>query len=218
MTEQIPLADERHEVIRMSRRMVADGLVVGTAGNVSLRRGGLVAVTPSGVEYDRLTFADVPIVDLDGNPVHGSLEPTSELPMHLTAYNGHEAGAVVHTHSLYATALSLVRDEVPAVHYQLAEFGGGVRVAEYATFGTARLAENMSAALTGRGACILRNHGTVAVADTLIHAYNRVRQLEWLCQLWLTARQAGEPALLDDAELARSAEQYATYGQTGTGD
>lgn len=214
MNEQVPLEAERHEVIRISRRMTADGLVVGTAGNVSIRCGDLVAVTPSGVEYDELVTTDVPVVQLDGTPVHGTLKPTSELPMHLTAYDRHRAGAVVHTHSLYATALSLVRTEVPAVHYQLAEFGGSVRVAEYATFGTARLAENMSEALTDRGACILRNHGTVAVGGTLIHAYNRVRQLEWLCQLWLTARQVGEPAVLDEDELARSAEQYTTYGQT----
>ncbi|WP_258718676.1 class II aldolase/adducin family protein [Saccharopolyspora gloriosae] len=202
------LEEERAEVIRIAQKMITDGLVVGTSGNVSLRSGELVAVTPSGVDYDELTVAGVPVVRLDGTVVDGELAPTSELPMHLTAYADHAADAVVHTHSLHATALSLLRDDVPAVHYQLAEMGGVVRVAEYATFGTDRLAENMSAALEGRGACVLRNHGTVAVGSTLARAYNRARQLEWLCELWLTAQRAGQPRLLDDVELTRCAQQF----------
>lgn len=204
---------QRREVIEFARRMTADGLVVGTSGNVSVRCGDLVAVTPSGVDYDRLEVEDVPLVDLDGTVVSGSLRPTSELPMHLTAYRHHDAGAVVHTHSLYATALSLLRDDVPAVHYQLADFGRSVVVADYATFGSDQLAETMSEALTGRNGCILRNHGTVTVGATLSQAYNRARQLEWLCQLWLTASQVGEPKVLDAAEMARCAEKFATYGQ-----
>ncbi|GAA2789143.1 class II aldolase/adducin family protein [Saccharopolyspora taberi] len=205
--------ERRREVIDIARRMTADGLVVGTSGNVSVRCGDLVAVTPSGVGYDRLAVEDIPLVDLDGTVVSGGLKPTSELPMHLTAYRDHDAGAVVHTHSLHATALSLLRDDVPAVHYQLAEFGGSVIVADYATFGSDRLAETMSAALTGRGGCILRNHGTVTVGATLSQAYGRAQQLEWLCQLWLTASRVGEPKVLDDAELARCAERFSTYGQ-----
>lgn len=207
------LDGERREVIRIAQRMIADGLVVGTSGNVSLRSGDLVAVTPSGVEYDDLTVADVPVVDLSGRVIAGKWAPTSELPMHLVAYANHDAQAVVHTHSMHATALSLLRDDVPAVHYQLAEFGGPVHVAEYATFGTPELADNMSAALTGRSACVLRHHGTVTIGRTLTQAYNRARQLEWLCQVWLTASRAGEPKLLSEAELAASAESFARYGK-----
>lgn len=207
------LAEQRREVIEIARRMTADRLVVGTSGNVSVRSGDLVAVTPSGVDYDELEIADIPLVDLAGNVVDGDLKPTSELPMHLAAYRGHDAGAVVHTHSLHATALSLLRDDVPAVHYQLADFGGTVRVAEYATFGSDRLAETMSEALTDRNGCILRNHGTVTIGTDLPKAYNRARQLEWLCELWLTATKAGTPHLLGEEELARCAEQFAGYGQ-----
>lgn len=206
------LAAERAEVIRVARKMIDDRLVVGTSGNISVRSGDLVAVTPSGVDYDAMRVAEVPVVALDGEVVDGELPPTSELPMHLTAYERHGAHAVVHTHSLHATAVSLLRDDVPAVHYQLAEFGGAVRVADYATFGSEQLAENVSAALADRGACILRNHGALAVGSTLPRAYNRARQLEWLCELWLTAKRAGEPRLLDDAELARCAERFAGYG------
>ncbi|MFC7343592.1 class II aldolase/adducin family protein [Saccharopolyspora griseoalba] len=207
------LAEERDEVIAIARRMIDDGLVVGTSGNVSVRSGDLIAVTPSGVDYDRMRAEDVPVVDLDGAVVDGALKPTSEMPMHLAAYRAHEAGAVVHTHSLHATALSLLRDEVPAVHYQLADFGGPVRVAEYATFGTEALAESVSTALRDRTGGILRNHGTITIADALPKAYARAAQLEWICQLWLTAARVGDPRLLPDGELERCAPMFRAYGQ-----
>ncbi|NMI01574.1 class II aldolase/adducin family protein [Pseudonocardia acidicola] len=207
------LADERVAVVRTALRMTTDRLVVGTSGNVSVRAGDLIAVTPSGVDYDRLTAADIPVVDLAGGVVDGGLVPTSELPMHLAAYRDHGAGAVVHTHSVHATALSLLVDEVPAVHYQLADFGGPVRVAEYATFGTDELAATMSVALAGRAGVILRNHGTLTTGPTLAKAYNRAAQLEWLCQLWLIARTGGEPRLLPAAEIERCVEAFAGYGQ-----
>lgn len=213
MNEQVELTAEREEVVRVARRMTADGLVVGTSGNVSVRRGDRLAVTPSGVDYADLSLEDVPVVALDGSVLAGGLKPTSELPMHLAAYAEHHVGAVVHTHSLHATALSLLRDEVPAVHYQLADFGGAVRVCEYATFGSDALARSVSEGLRGRAGCILRNHGTVTVGSGLGQAYNRARQLEWLCQLWLVASGIGQPRLLDDADLARAAEQFASYGQ-----
>lgn len=210
----VRLAEQRGEVIDIARRMTSDRLVVGTSGNVSVRSGDLVAVTPSGVEYDELRPVDVPLVDLRGEVVEGELTPTSELPMHLAAYTAHDAGAVVHTHSLHATALSLLRDEVPAVHYQLADYGGPVRVADYATFGTDALADSVSEALRDRTGCILRNHGTVTIGTTLTKAYNRARQLEWLCELWLTAARLGDPALLPDDEIARCATLFGGYGQS----
>lgn len=203
----------RNDVVEYARRMVAEGLVVGTSGNVSVRVGDLVAATPSGLDYSRMTPEDVPVVDLDGNLVMGSLAPTSELPMHLTCYRDFGAGAVVHTHSAAATALSLVRKEVPLVHYQMAMFGGQVRVSPYATFGTDELAINMSAALQGRSACILEHHGTVAFADSLGKAYDKVSQLEWLCDVWLRAQTAGQPAEISQEELAVCIEKFSTYGQ-----
>lgn len=207
------MREERGEVVAVARRMVSEGLVVGTSGNVSVRCGDFVAVTPTGVDYDVMAPEDVPVVDLSGEVVEGRLRPTSEMPMHLTAYRRHEAGAVVHTHSLHATAVSLLRDDVPAVHYQLADFGGSVRVAEYATYGSDELAASMTAALHGRAGCLLRNHGAVTLGESLRQAYNRARQLEWLCQLWLTASRNGDPQLIDDAELARVATKLSGYGQ-----
>jgi L-fuculose-phosphate aldolase len=212
------LAEERDAVVAYARRMVRDRLVVGTSGNLSIRSADLVAVTPSGVDYDTMTAGDIPVVDLDGNLVHGALRPTTELPMHLTCYTEHGAGAVVHTHAPHATAVSLVRDQVPAVHYQLAMFGGSVRVAPYATYGTAELAANMSAAFRDRSGCLLRNHGTITHGDTLGLAYDRSCQLEWLCQVWLLARAVGDPILLPQEELDQVVARFATYGQPKSAD
>lgn len=209
----LAIENARKEVVEYARRLVSDGLVVGTSGNVSVRVGDLIAATPSGLDYARMTPLDVPVVDLDGQLVMGSLAPTSELPMHVTCYQDFGAGAVVHTHSAAATALSLVRKEVPLVHYQMAMFGGQVRVAPYATFGTDDLAVNMSQALQGRSACILEHHGTIAFADTLGKAYDKVSQLEWLCDVWLRAQTAGQPAELSEDELSRCVSEFATYGQ-----
>lgn len=137
--QALAIENARGQVVEYARPMVSDGLVVGTSGNVSVRVGGLVATTPSGLDYVGMTPQDVPVVDLQGQIVAGSLAPTSELPMHLTCYREFGAGAVVHTHSAAATALSLVRQEVPLVHYQMAMFVGQVRVSPYATFGTDEL-------------------------------------------------------------------------------
>jgi L-fuculose-phosphate aldolase len=213
------LADERAQVCDYARRMVSDGLVVGTSGNVSVRVGEHVAVTPTGVDYEVLTPEDITVVDLAGSVVDGELRPTSELPMHLTVYrdavdpDGADVTAVVHTHSLHATALSTVVDEVPAVHYILATIGPSVRVAGYATYGTPELAESMRKALQGRRGCLLANHGTIAYGDGLAAAYHRVQQLEWACQVWLLARSVGDPSVLPRAEIEHVVEKLRGYGQ-----
>ncbi|WP_329068477.1 class II aldolase/adducin family protein [Amycolatopsis sp. NBC_01480] len=213
------LAEERAAVCEYARRMTADGLVVGTSGNVSARDGALVAVTPTGVDYAGLEPADIPVVGLDGEIVEGELKPTSELPMHLAVYNravdpdGASVTAVVHTHSVHATAVSTLLDEVPPIHYILATIGPTARVAEYATYGTEELASSMLKALDGRRGCLLANHGTVAYGDSLGAAYHRVQQLEWVCRLWLLARSAGSPTLLPPAEVEHVVEKLRGYGQ-----
>ena len=137
------LADERASILEYCRRMDADGLTVGTSGNLSVRVGDLVSVTPSGVDYATLTPPDVCVLDLDGGPVDARREPSSEVPMHLTVYRGTDAGAVVHTHAVHATAVSTLVPELPLIHYMAGALGGPVRVAPYATYGTEELAENM---------------------------------------------------------------------------
>jgi L-fuculose-phosphate aldolase len=206
------LADERQAVVDYSRRLVTDGLVVGTSGNLSIRRGDLIAVTPSGVHYDELRSDMVGVHRLDGTAVDAPLPPTSELAMHLLAYQRTDAGAVVHAHSTAATAVSTLVDVLPSVHYLVAMFGGPVRVAAYATYGTTELADNMATALDGRTGCLLGNHGTLTIGDSLAQAYSRAQYLEWLCDVWLRAQAVGSPRLLTDAEIARVGEKLASYG------
>ncbi|WP_033294393.1 class II aldolase/adducin family protein [Amycolatopsis jejuensis] len=213
------LENERAAVCAYARRLLADGLVAGTSGNVSLRAGNLVAVTPTGVDYATLTPADIPVVNLAGAVVSGSLKPTSELPMHLAVYtratdpDGLPVTAVVHTHSAHATAVSTLVSEVPSIHYALATIGPTVRVAPYATYGTPELAGAMLSALTDRRGCLLANHGTVTYGDSLAAAYHRAQQLEWACQVWLLAHSAGTPKLLPGAEMERVVEKLKGYGQ-----
>ncbi|MFF7797410.1 class II aldolase/adducin family protein [Streptomyces olivaceus] len=213
-------AEERAwaELVATARRTVADGLVVGTSGNVSVRVGDTVLVTPSGLPYDRLTLDDATGVDLAGRQVLGTLVPTSELPMHLAVYNADPAArAVVHTHAVHATAVSLLVPELPPVHYMTAALGGPVRVAPYAAYGTGELARGMLDALAGRTGCLLQNHGTITYGTSLDQAYDRTAQLEWMCRLWLTAASVPgrAPSLLTDAQLAEVSERLRGYGQSG---
>src|SRR5919198_566972 len=149
----------RAEVAAVCRRLAAEGLVLGTAGNVSARVGDLVAVTATGATFADLTPEQVTVVDLAGNRVAGDLAPTSELGLHLSVYATYGTGAIVHTHSPMAVALSTVLDELPVIHYQLLGLGGAIRVAPYHTFGTRELAQAVTDALDGRFAALLANHG-----------------------------------------------------------
>ena len=205
------------DLVATARRTVADGLVVGTSGNVSVRVGDTVLVTPSGVPYDRLAPDDVTGVDLDGRQILGTLVPTSELPMHLAVYRTTGALAVVHTHAVHATAVSTLVSALPLIHYMAAALGGPVRVAPYATYGTDELAENMLRALADRSGCLLRNHGTVTHGATLAQAYDRTAQLEWMCRLWLTASSVPglAPSLLSREQLTEVEERLRGYGQRG---
>ncbi|MGW4175539.1 class II aldolase/adducin family protein [Streptomyces rubiginosohelvolus] len=219
MSEQQPESVRQawRDVVGTARRSAADGLVVGTSGNVSARVGDLVLVTPSGVPYDRLGPDDAVGVDLEGHQVLGELGPTSELPLHLAVYRSTDAAAVVHTHAVHATAVSTLVAEVPLVHYAAAILGGPVRTAAYARYGTPELADAMLEALRDRTGCLLANHGTVTYGDTLDQAYDRTAQLEWLCHLWLTASSVPgrTPALLTTAQLDEVTEALKGYGQRG---
>lgn len=209
------MLDAWRELVETARRTTADGLVVGTSGNVSVRVRDTVLVTPSGVPYERLGDDDLCAVDLEGRRTPGSPSPTSELPMHLAVYRHTDARAVVHTHAVHATAVSTLVPELPAVHYMTAELGGPVRVAPYATYGSDELAAHMLAALDRRHACLLQNHGTVAYGRTLGQAYDRTAQLEWMCRVWLAASSlpGRAPSLIPDDELARVQEKLRGYGQ-----
>jgi L-fuculose-phosphate aldolase len=191
----------REQLAQYGARMVADGLAVGAAGNLSVRVGELIAITPSGIGYDELTPADICVVTLHGAEVETPETPSSELPVHLAVYGATRAGAVVHTHSAEVVAVSATCDQLPAVHYAITRLGGPVRVAPYTRFGSAGLADAALAALDGRQAAILQNHGAVCYGANLAAAYERALLLEWLARVYRLARAHGEPRILSQAEL-----------------
>jgi L-fuculose-phosphate aldolase len=212
----------RHAALRESlvdyvRRMVNHGLVDGVSGNLSVRAGDLIAITPSGVPYQDMAGADICLVrPADGSTAAGG-RPSTETPMHLAVYRATDAAAIVHTHSPFVVALSTVLDELPAVHYAMAGLGGLVRVTPYARFGTQELADGAVAALRGRTAVILRNHGALTYGATLEQAYDRARTLEWLASVYWHARMAGRPKTLTAAQLdeVREATRAIRYGEGG---
>lgn len=210
------LPEERAALVDYCRRMQADDLTVGTSGNLSVRSGDLIAITPSGVPYEDLTPEAICVIDLDGTVVEADLDPSSEVPMHTSVYRATDAGAVAHTHPLYCTALSVLLDEVPPVHYMLALLGGPVRVAPYARFGSPELAENSVAAMQGRTGVLLRNHGATTYGPTLAKAYTRSIYLAWVCRLYHQARLLGEPALLTPEGLDEVGAVIDSYGQSIT--
>jgi L-fuculose-phosphate aldolase len=193
----------RERLVSYSNRLLDDGLAVGSAGNMSVRAGDEVLITPSGIPYRDLQAADICVIGMDGTQRGGgATEPSSESPMHLAVYAVTGARAVVHTHSPEVIALSAVCDELPAIHYAIAGLGGPVRVAGYTRFGSEGLAAAAMAALDGRTAAILQNHGAISYGATLAEAYERALLLEWLAHVHRLACSRGEPRILTDAELA----------------
>ena len=206
----------RSGVAAAARRLAELGLVIGTGGNISARSGDRIAITATGAELRSLGPEGVSIIDRSGHLIDGELQPSSEVALHLGIYEHYEAGAVVHTHSPVATALSCVLDEVPCVHYQMLLLGGTVPVAPYRTFGTPELAEATVAALQGKTAALMANHGAIVYAHDLDHAVANAQLLEWACEVYREAAAVGKPRVLDqasqqgviDAAVARS------YGST----
>ncbi|MFB6102272.1 MAG: class II aldolase/adducin family protein [Haloplanus sp.] len=206
------------------RRTVAEAvptlarLTPGRTGNLSVRRDDHVAITPSGRPYDAITAAGVPVVALDDGRVvdDGAGAPSSELPLHRTLYERFETGAVVHTHAPWATTLAVLHEPLPPVHYMLALAGGRVPVADYATYGTAELGANVAAAMADADAtaCLLANHGLVAVGDDLDAAVETTVAVESVAQVYCRARSIGMgvPDPLSDEELDRVAQRLADYG------
>jgi L-fuculose-phosphate aldolase len=192
----------REQLCEYGRRAAELGLVIGTSGNLSVREGDLVTVTPTGVSLDRLTPEMCPVVDLDGHLVEGELQPSSETPMHLAIYQSTDARAVVHTHSVFGAVVATTMTELPPGHYTVLQLGGTVRVAEYATYGTPELAANVRAALAGRRAALMANHGGVTIGATLEEAFEATRLLEWLCEVYVRSLGVGAPAVLTDEQLA----------------
>lgn len=194
------------------------GLNPGRAGNVSVRFSDRMLITPSGVSYP--TLAPSEMVDLSLLGVEETrLRPSSEWRFHRDIYVARrEVGAVVHTHSPYASAIACLRREVPAFHYMVAAAGGStIRCAPYATFGTQELSDNVVRALEDRKACLLSNHGLVTVGGTLEEAADLALEVEALCEVYLHALQAGTPVILSASEMADTMARFTDYGNPARG-
>ncbi|MGD0883131.1 MAG: class II aldolase/adducin family protein [Acidimicrobiales bacterium] len=195
------LADEREAVAAASRHLAQKGLVIGTAGNISARKGDLVAVTPTGADLSTVTAEMVTVIDLEGAVVDGDLAPTSEVPLHTGIYAATNALAITHAHAMASTALSCCFDEMPPLHYSCLGLGGAPRTAAYATFGSEELAHNVLEALQGRNAAMMQNHGSVAYGSKMAEAVERLELLEWLAELYWRASSMGTPHVLTDKDF-----------------
>jgi L-fuculose-phosphate aldolase len=196
----------------------------GSAGNVSVRLADGCLITPTGIEHRDCTAADMVKVGADGTAVashlppqlpFGRRKPSSELPFHLDIYAAcADAGAIIHAHPPFATALACQRLRIPPFHYMIARFGGDdVRCADYATFGTPALSTTILTALQDRRACLIAHHGMVVHGDDLAHALALAVELETLCEQYWRVLQLGEPKLLTAAQMREVIEKFAGYGQ-----
>ncbi len=192
----------RRQIIDTCLEMNASGLNQGTSGNVSVRIDGGMLITPSGVPYDKMSLAQIVPMAMDGS-FEGDVKPSSEWRMHLDIYKDRaEAGAVVHTHPTFSTALACLRKKIPAFHYMIAAAGGtDIRCANYATFGTQELSDYMLTALKDRKACLLGTHGMICFGANLERALWLAVEVETLARQYWHACQAGKPAILTAAQM-----------------
>ena len=208
------LEKERRDVVETCLFMQSNGLIVGTAGNVSIRVDDKIAISPSGVPYETMTAEDVVVFSMDGERVDGVLEPSSELPLHLSVYRETATKAITHNHAPASTALGLVVDEIPPSHYYSAMLGGIIRVAPYAEFGTDELARNVTDALKDRSGALMKNHGAITIGPTVKKAAGLLPILEYVCEIHLRAMATGAPiALLSPGQMADAKAAIADYGK-----
>jgi L-fuculose-phosphate aldolase len=206
-------ATTRDRIIATAQRMNALGINQGASGNVSARVEGGFIVTPTGLPYEELQPADLVHMTMDGNK-KGRRAPSSEWRFHRDIYDTRlDIGAVVHTHSAFATTLACLGRPIPAFHYEVAFAGGNdIRCAPYKTFGTQELSEVALEALQGRRACLLAHHGAIAIGSDLDDALRLADKVEALARLYWQALQVEEPTILDDVEMARIVERFRHYG------
>lgn len=208
------LEQERTQVVRYSRMLIERGLTRGTGGNISIRSGELVAITPSGVEYMDMTAEDVVVTDLDGTIVEGALKPSSELGMHLASYRRRaEVEAVVHTHSTYAATLACMHRPLPPIHYLLGYAGGTVPCIPYYPFGSEALARAAAEGLDGRNAVLLGNHGLLAVGADIAYAFSVAEETEFVAELYYRTELLGGGQLLSEPQMQEALGRFAVYGQ-----
>ena len=212
-------AEIRESIVETAQRLQRIGLLSLTAGNLSVRvEGELMAITPTGMPYELIGPEDVVITDLAGNVVDGHRRPSSELPFHSAVLRARpDIGAVVHTHSLYATTLAVLGRTIPAIHYVIASLDlTTVPLVPYSTYGSLELADGITAAIGAGGkAALLANHGALALGTDLAGAATAAELLEFLASVYHHALAVGEPVVLPDEEIAVVGERHRDYGQPG---
>ena len=203
----------REALLNSAQTLQARGLNQGTSGNVSVRQGDGFLITPSGMPIDEMNTNSMVEMNMLGEPI-GDGKPSSEWRFHRDIYKSkQEVGAVIHTHSMFATTLSCLRKDIPPFHYMIAVAGGDtIRCADYALFGTQALSDYAIKALSNRRACLLANHGMIAVGKTLQQALDIAVEIETLCEQYWRALQIGEPHILSKQEMHEVFEQFKGYG------
>ena len=208
---------ERKQVVEYGKKLITSGLTTGTGGNISIYNAeeGLMAISPSGIDYFETKPEDVVLTDLAGKVIEGERKPSSELDMHRIYYQKRDdIQAVVHTHSTYSTILATLGWELPAANYYIAIAGGNnVRCAEYASFGTYELAEKSFIAMKDRYACFLANHGLLAGSHSIQQAFSIAEETERMAEIFYRVSCVGKPNLLSDEEVEFMLEKFQTYGQ-----
>jgi L-fuculose-phosphate aldolase len=219
-TDSTPDLQFREAVVATCRDLTRSGLTHGTSGNVSVRRDqSSFFISPTGMAYETLCADDVPLVALSGR-WFGQRRPSSEWRFHRDIFKARsDAGAIVHTHSRYATALACTGRGIPAFHYMVAVAGGNdVRCAAYHTFGSQELSDAAVAALDGRRACLLANHGLIAIGAGLPAALGMAAEIESLAAQYCAALAIGDVRLLDDVQMRQVEEKFRTYGRADASD
>jgi len=206
----------RDQLVSTAKQMSALGLTPGMSGNVSVRSPAGFIVTPSGMPYPELTADDAVEIKLDGTVRPGQKTPSTEWQLHRDILGARQdVQAIVHTHSMFSTTISMLRRPIPAVHYMVVLAGTDeIPCAEYATFGSAQLALNAVSALRGGDACLLANHGMVALGSTLAGALRLAAEVETLAAQYWHAASIGSPHVLDGSELKKVKDRFAEYGQS----
>ncbi len=206
----------KEKLVQYGRRMVEHRLTTGSGGNLSIinRERDLVAITPSGLDYFDTTTDDIVICDIQGKVADGHRKPSSEIHFHLGLYaHRQDIGAVVHTHSVYATTLACLHREIPAVHYLVGFAGHKVPLAPYATFGTPELAQAIIGVIDNNNAVLMANHGLVAVGPDLIAAFTVAQEIELVAQIYYQTLTAGKPNILTKKQMEEALEKFKSYGQ-----
>jgi len=210
------LQHQRQLIVDYGKKMIRSGLTTGSGGNLSIlaKEENLIAISPTGIDYDCVTIDDVVVVNRKGDIVWGTRRPSSEISFHLALYDHRpDISAVVHTHSVYATTMACLHWEIPAVHYLVAFSGSKVPLAPYATFGSQELAMQTVEAIGNYNAVLLANHGLVTVGNDLKGAFNVAEEIELVARIYYQAKSLGQPVLVDEEEMQRVIKKFSSYGQ-----